>query len=158
MDKEKFCLYCAQWQRLDDDHAIGKCSVHNGYRFQYEDCPYWSMGDLRTPYSEKELSEEERDAARDEEIERLILSGRTRTEARAILHCDYATINKVMKERGLSIRKVSVPKRQSITGEAFEQVVNYYRNEKKSKFWIAKKMGFTQSAVRCALIRAGAAQ
>lgn len=74
------------------------------------------------------------------------------------MHCDYAIIKAVVKERGLTVqKKPTVPKRQIITGETYEQVVNYYKNERKSQRWIAQKLGYTLSAVRGALIRAGLA-
>lgn len=156
MDKEKFCLYCAQWHQLDDDRAVGKCSAHGGYRLQYENCTYWSEGESRTPYREKSVgNKKERNRLRDDEAERHILAGCTREETRKIMRCDYAIIKAVVNERGLTVqKKPSVPKRQIITGEAYERVVNYYQNEHKSQRWIAQKLGYTLSAVRGALMRA----
>lgn len=153
------CISCANWERLDDDHSIGVCHVHNGYRFQFEDCPNWTQGDRRAPYKEKEASKKERNKSRDEEIERLILSGHSMGETRRILHCDYALVKAVVTERGLkTIPKKHCPKRQIITGEAYDRVVNYYKEEGKSKQWIASKMGFTLAAVRGALVREGLAK
>lgn len=158
-NKSKVCLYCSFWNQIDNDHAVGRCTVHDGYRLQYESCAYWSEGESRTPYREKSVgNKKERNRLRDDEVERHILAGCTREETRKIMRCDYAIIKAVVKERGLTVqKKPSVPKRQIITGEAYEQVVNYYKNERKSQRWIAQKLGYTLSAVRGALIRAGLA-
>lgn len=159
MDKEKFCLYCAQWHQLDDDRAVGKCSAHGGYRFQYESCLHWTYGGVRIPYREKEPDKKERNRSCDDEIERLIVSGNTMEDARLTLHCSKDLIRAVVKERGLKVsrRKVN-PKGHAISGDAYEQTVHYYKNEKKSQRWISKKLGYPLSSVRGALMRAGLAR
>lgn len=159
MSIDKFCLYCAQWSQLSDDRAVGKCSVHGGYRFQYENCARWLEGAVRIPYREKEPSKKDRNRSRDDEIERLIVSGNTMEDVRLTLHCGRELIRAVVKERGLKVsrRKVN-PKRHAISGDVYEKAVYYYQSEKKSQRWIAKKLGCTLSAVRGALIRAGLAR
>lgn len=158
MDKEKFCLYCAQWHQLDDDRAVGKCPVHGSYRFQYESCLHWTYGGVRIPYREKEPDKKERNRSRDDEIERLILSGNTMEEARTTLRCGRELIRAVVKERNLTLPpRKKRPKKHVITGDIYEQVVHYYKDEKRSQRWIANKVGHAVSAVRGALMRAGLA-
>lgn len=159
MSKDSVCLYCTHWTQFENDRAVGKCSVHGGYRLQYESCLNWSEGDARIPYREKVASKSERSHARDDEIERLILSGHNKGETRAILHCSQDLVRAVIKERNLTLpKRKDRPKKHIITGEIYEQVVYYYKTEKKSQRWIAKKFGHTLSAVRGALVRAGLAQ
>ena len=158
MSSDKFCLYCANWAQLSSDRAVGKCSVYNGYRLQYEDCARWAEGDIRIPYREKVLDKKERNRSRDDEIERLILSGNTIEEARITLHCGRELIRAVVKERNLTLpQRKKRPKKHVITGDIYEQVVHYYKDEKRSQRWIADKVGYTVSAVRGALVRAGLA-
>lgn len=158
MSIDKFCLYCANWAQLSSDRAVGKCSVYDGYRLQYEDCTRWIEGDIRIPYREKVLDKKERNRSRDDEIERLILSGNTIEEARITLHCGRELIRAVVKERNLTLpQRKKRPKKHVITGDIYEQVVHYYKDEKKSQRWIADKVGYTVSAVRGALVRAGLA-
>lgn len=158
MSKDSVCLYCVYWKQLESDRAVGKCSVHGGYRLQYENCQNWAEGDARIPYRERVINKKERSHARDDEIERLIVSGYTMEDVRLALHCGRELVRQVVKERNLTL-----PKRKSrsqkcvITGEMYEQVVYYYQSEKKSQRWIAKKLGQTLSAVRGALVRAGLA-
>ena len=158
MSMNEFCLYCAHWNRLDDDRVVGKCAVHGGYRLQYESCLSWAEGEIRVPYKEKQSGKKERDKSRDDEIERLIVSGCSVEDVRLTLHCGKDLIRTVVKERGLTLsRRKPEPKKCIITGELYEQVIYYYQTEKKSQRWIADKFGQTLSAVRGALIRAGLA-
>lgn len=158
MSKDRVCLYCANWTQFSNDRAVGKCSIYNGYRLQYEDCARWTEGDIRIPYREKVLDKKERNRSRDDEIERLILSGNTMEEARTTLHCGRELIRAVVKERNLTLpQRKKRPKKHVITGDIYEQVVHYYKDEKRSQRWIADKVGYTVSAVRGALVRAGLA-
>ena len=40
------CLTCRNWERTDDK-LVGLCVVHQGYRFQLEDCAAYAFGDPR---------------------------------------------------------------------------------------------------------------
>lgn len=107
---------------------------------------------------EKEPDKKERNRSRDDEIERLILSGNTMEDARTTLRCGRELIRAVVKERNLTLPpRKERPKKHVITGDIYEQVVHYYKDEKRSQRWIANKVGHTVSAVRGALMRAGLA-
>lgn len=40
------CLTCANWARTDDK-LVGLCVVHQGYRFQLENCAAYAFGEAR---------------------------------------------------------------------------------------------------------------
>jgi len=40
------CLTCRNWARTDDK-LVGLCVVHQGYRFQLEDCAAYAFGESR---------------------------------------------------------------------------------------------------------------
>ncbi len=40
------CLTCRSWERTDDK-LVGLCVVHQGYRFQLEDCAAYVFGEAR---------------------------------------------------------------------------------------------------------------
>ena len=40
------CLTCRNWARTDDK-LVGLCVVHQGYRFQLEDCAAYVFGEAR---------------------------------------------------------------------------------------------------------------
>ena len=47
------CLTCRNWARTDDK-LVGLCVVHQGYRFQLEDCAAYVFGESRerSPFTE----------------------------------------------------------------------------------------------------------
>ena len=47
------CLTCRNWERTDDK-LVGLCVVHQGYRFQLEDCAAYVFGETRerSPFTE----------------------------------------------------------------------------------------------------------
>ncbi len=40
------CLTCRSWERTDDK-LVGLCVVHQGYRFQLENCAAYAFGEAR---------------------------------------------------------------------------------------------------------------
>ena len=158
MDNDRFCLSCSKWNQHIDDRSIGGCRVHGGYRFQYETCSHWRKGEARIAYRESAEEPRERNRSHDDAIEQLMLSGNTVEETRKILHCSATTVREVVAERNLEpVVQKSGPKVPIISGDEYDKVVYYYEKEKMSRYWIAKKLGYTESAVRGALVRAGLA-
>ena len=53
------CLTCRNWERTDDK-LVGLCVVHQGYRFQLEDCAAYVFGEDREKGGYTELPKPKR--------------------------------------------------------------------------------------------------
>ena len=53
------CLTCRNWERTDDK-LVGLCVVHQGYRFQLEDCAAYAFGEDREKGGYTELPKPKR--------------------------------------------------------------------------------------------------
>lgn len=126
------CLNCKHWNRLYENPDVGVCELHNAkiveaYRFQFEECNQWAQGYECEPYY---------------------------VQGKGFLVTQSLEPNRRRIEKFYSIPFGTIPQpkkkiadiRRAVKDDQLEQVVNW-RREKKSRFWIAQKLGVSPNAV-----------
>lgn len=126
------CLNCKHWDRLYENPDVGVCELHNdsiipAYRFQFEDCTRFEQGQEREPYFHL--------------FQKMLVT--------SSLVPNYQRIEKYYS---IPFGVIPQPKeripdiRRAVKDDQLEQVVTW-RREKKSRFWIAQKLGVSPNAV-----------
>ena len=129
------CLTCKHWNRLFENPDIGTCEsvdvpLNEAYRFQFEECTRFEQGQERDPYFH-------------------MFAGMLVTSS---LEPNWGRIEKYYS---IPFGVIPQPKkripdiRRAVKDDQLEQVVTW-RREKKSRFWIAQKLGVSENAVKTA--------
>lgn len=129
------CLNCKHWNRLFENPDIGTCEAVDvplveAYRFQFEECERWSEGNERQPYY---------------------------VQGKGFLVTQSLEPNhqRIKKYYSIPFGVIPQPKNKqafvpyAVTDDKLEQVVTW-RREKRSRFWIARKLGVSETAVMTA--------
>lgn len=129
------CLTCKHWNRLFENPDIGTCEAVDvplveAYRFQFEDCGRFEQGCKRDPYY---------------------------VQSKGFLVTQSLEPNRRRIKKFYSIPFGTIPqpkKKQAFVPYAVTddklQCVAEWRSEKRSRFWIARKLGVSEKAVMTA--------
>ncbi len=129
------CLTCKHWNRLFENPDIGICEsvdvpLVEAYRFQFEECNNWEQGQERDPYFHT-------------------FAGMLVTSS---LEPNWKRIEKYYS---IPFGEVAKPKPKpafvpyAVTDDKLP-IVAEWRSEKRSRFWIARKLGVSEKAVMTA--------
>lgn len=129
------CLNCKHWNRLFENPDIGTCEAVDvplveAYRFQFEECSQFAQGEAREPYFH---------LFREMLVNSALKPNRKRAE----------------KYYSIPFGVIPQPKKRTpdircaIKDDQLEQDVTW-RSEKRSRFWIARKLGVSETAVATA--------
>lgn len=129
------CLTCKHWSRLFENPDIGTCEsvdvpLVEAYRFQFEECNNWEQGQERDPYFHT-------------------FAGMLVTSS---LEPNWKRIEKYYS---IPFGEVAKPKPKpafvpyAVTDDKLP-IVAEWRHEKRSRFWIAQKLGVSEKAVMTA--------
>jgi len=127
------CLTCKHWNRLFENPDIGTCEAVDvplveAYRFQFEECTRFEQGNERQPYY---------------------------VQGKGFLVTQSLEPNHQRIKKYYSIpfgvipqpkKKQPAPPRYAVKDDQLEQVIEW-RREKKSRFWIAQKLGVSPKAI-----------
>ena len=134
------CLTCKHWNRLFENPDIGTCEAVDvplveAYRFQFEECNRFEQGDEREPYYVQGKGF-------------LVTSS---------LEPNWGRIKKYYSipfgEIPQPKKKQPAPPRYAVTYDKLQCVADW-RSEKRSRHWIAQKLGVSEKAVTTAETRA----
>lgn len=129
------CLTCKHWNRLFENPDIGTCEsvdvpLNEAYRFQFEECTNWEQGQERDPYFH-------------------MFAGMLVTSS---LEPNWKRIEKYYS---IPFGEVAKPKPKpafvpyAVTDDKLP-IVAEWRSEKRSRHWIAQKLGVSEKAVMTA--------
>ena len=134
------CLTCKHWNRLFENPDIGTCEAVDAplveaYRFQFEECSQFAQGEAREPYFH---------LFREMLVNSALEPNWDRVEN--YYSIPFGVIPQPKK-------KQPAPPRYAVTDDKL-QCVAEWRSEKRSRFWIAQKLGVSEKAVTTAETRA----
>lgn len=134
------CLTCKHWNRLFENPDVGVCELHNdkiveAYRFQFEECTNWAQGIERDPYYVQGKG--------------FLVTASLEPNHRRIEKYYSIPFGTILQPK----QKQPAPPRYAVKDDQLEQVIEW-RREKKSRFWIAQKLGVSEKAVTTAETRA----
>jgi len=133
------CLTCKHWNRLFENPDIGTCEavdvpLNEAYRFQFEECSQFAQGEAREPYFH-------------------MFAGMLVTSS---LEPNWERIEKYYS---IPFGVIPRPKKKqafvpyAVTDDKLP-IVAEWRSEKRSRHWIAQKLGVSEKAVTTAETRA----
>ena len=127
------CLNCKHWNRLFENPDVGVCELHNdkiveAYRFQFEECTNWAQGIEREPYFHL--------------FQGMLITSSLMPNNRRIEKYYSIPFGVIPQPK----KKQPAPPRYAVKDDQLEQVIEW-RREKKSRFWIAQKLGVSQKAI-----------
>ena len=129
------CLNCKHCDRLYENPDVGVCELHNdkiveAYRFQFEECTNWAQGIEREPYFHL--------------FQGMLITSSFMPNNRRIEKYYSIPFGEIVKPKP---KPAFVP--YAVTDDKL-QCVAEWRSEKRSRFWIAQKLGVSENAVKTA--------
>ena len=134
------CLNCKHWNRLFENPDIGTCEAVDvplveAYRFQFEECSQFAQGEAREPYYVQGKG--------------FLVTSSLEPNWGRIKKYYSIPFGAILQPK----KKQPAPPRYAVKDDQLEQVIEW-RREKRSRHWIAQKLGVSEKAVTTAETRA----
>ena len=133
------CLTCKHWNRLFENPDIGTCEAVDvplveAYRFQFEECSQFAQGEAREPYYHL--------------FREMLVNSALEPNWDRVENYYSIPFGEIAKPKP---KPVFVP--YAVTDDKLP-IVAEWRSEKRSRHWIAQKLGVSEKAVTTAETRA----